>query len=66
MNTANPTNPENYMELQGERLYCAYRTIREQLLNWGEDPIYTDSESSNDFSSYDNVEEDDLDDVDSL
>lgn len=66
MNTANPTNPEkNYMELQGENLYCAYRTIREQLLNWGEDPKYSESELAMDFNQPEHQEENTPDEIDS-
>lgn len=66
MNTANSTNSESYAELQkGQHLYCAYRTIKEQLLNWGEDPKYPDNESSNDFNERPDQEEEHLDDVDS-
>lgn len=65
MNTANPTNSGSYTELQkGEHLYCAYRTIKEQLLNWGEDPKYPENELSHDFNKHLN-QEDDLDNVDS-
>lgn len=66
MNTANSTNSESYAELQkGQHLYCTYRTIKEQLLNWGEDPKYPDNESSNDFNKPLNQEEENRDDVDS-
>ncbi|QSB29055.1 hypothetical protein [Flavobacterium sp. CLA17] len=65
MNTANPTKSGSYTELQkGEHLYCTYRTIKEQLLNWGEDPKYPENELSNDFNKHLN-QEDDLDNVDS-
>lgn len=66
MNAANPTNPQSYTELQkGEHLYCTYRTIREQLLNWGEDPKYPDNEVSHDFNKRSNQDEEELDNVDS-
>lgn len=57
MNTTN-SNSESHMELyQQYQIDGGYRTIREQLLNWGEDPKYTESDFSADLNQKENVED---------
>lgn len=60
MNTAN-SKSESHMEIyQQYQIDGGYRTIREQLLNWGEDPKYTEIEFSNDSNKEEKAKEDDL------